>query len=158
MLEKVTFLPKSLSISQKLHARIQLKGVSDTQQLEWTNLVAEKLQTDQPSQNTFYLTGRRDQNKNLKSRGVLSSFSSVFEGCDTVWDLRLPQVVNWYVVHLDSSVITASPATTGDAVGWLRRGSESGGAAQLIKHQTGTLPTQVHFPGVVRDFSPGINF
>ena len=26
--------------------------------------------------------------------------------------------------------------------------------AQLVEHQTGTLPTQVQFPGAARDFSP----
>ena len=37
---------------------------------------------------------------------------------------------------------------------------QSGGGvvAQLIERRTGTLPTQIRFPGAARDFSPGVNF
>ena len=30
--------------------------------------------------------------------------------------------------------------------------------AQLVEHQTGTLPTKVRFPGAARDISPRVNF
>ena len=33
-----------------------------------------------------------------------------------------------------------------------------GDVAQLVEHRTGTLLTQVRFPGAARDFSPRINF
>ena len=35
---------------------------------------------------------------------------------------------------------------------------QGGDVAQLVDHRTGTLPTQVRFPGATRDFSPGVNF
>ena len=33
-----------------------------------------------------------------------------------------------------------------------------GTVAQLVKHRTGTLPTQIRFPVAARDFSPRVNF
>ena len=33
-----------------------------------------------------------------------------------------------------------------------------GEVAQLVEHRTGTLPTQVRFPGAAKDFSPRVNF
>ena len=32
-----------------------------------------------------------------------------------------------------------------------------GDVAKLVEHRTGTLPTQVRFPGAARDFSPSVN-
>ena len=33
-----------------------------------------------------------------------------------------------------------------------------GDVAQLLEHRTGTLPTQVRFPGAAMDFSSRVNF
>ena len=35
---------------------------------------------------------------------------------------------------------------------------EGGDVAQLVKRRTGTLLTQVRFPGAAREFSPGVDF
>ena len=36
--------------------------------------------------------------------------------------------------------------------------SSGGDVAQLVERRTGTLPTQIRFPGAARDFSPRLNF
>ena len=38
------------------------------------------------------------------------------------------------------------------------RPTKGGDVTQLVEHRTGTLPRQVRFSGVARDFSPRINF
>ena len=37
------------------------------------------------------------------------------------------------------------------------RDSRGGDVVQSVEHRTGTLPTQVRFPGAAKDFSPRVN-
>ena len=41
---------------------------------------------------------------------------------------------------------------------WNSTSTKGGDEAQLVEHRTGTLPTQVRFPGTPREFSPRVNF
>ena len=45
-----------------------------------------------------------------------------------------------------------------DWVSEREREREGGDVAQLVEHRTGSLPTQVRFPGAARDFSPRVSF
>ena len=57
--------------------------------------------------------------------------------------------------HVDLAADCVSHAVERDVAGvGLCRGGE---VAQLVEHRTGTLPTQVRFPGAARDFSPRVN-
>ena len=54
-----------------------------------------------------------------------------------------------------ATVVTGMDCTLRDVVVWLLYVPHWGGdVAQLIEHRTGTLPTQVRFPGAARDFLP----
>ena len=62
------------------------------------------------------------------------------------WNLELSVVIFTAMVHRRKKKKEANISL------------QSGDVAQLAEHQTGTLPTQVRFPGAARDFSPTVNF
>ena len=53
---------------------------------------------------------------------------------------------------------TVSVISLSSAQRIFRNTQRGGDVVQWVEHRTGTLPTQVRFPGAAKDFSPRVNF